>query len=214
MQERTRVKSPPPKFLDLNILPDQYRRRKLSLRAARPWLFVVAYALLVIPTHRLYASAANELNRVEVELVRVQSALDDYEPLTEEKDAFASKIEEVESQIDEIETIAQSSSIQEITWGNVLRLIVRTVPVGIELTMVEQSGYEVVIIGVAENRQLPPSLADALKESGLFANVVINSLIKILPPEPKGDEVPTTIPLPKYEFEISLDLDGKVEEIP
>jgi len=155
-----------------------------------------------------------ELRRVEVELARVQFIVDDYKPLVDEKDALQARIEESVNKSAEIEVVAQDAMIQEIAWSNILHSIVQTVPAGVELTMVDQSGYEVVIVGIAESRRLPPSLADALEESGLFAEVVINSLVKFIPPEPSGDEIPATVPPPQYEFEISLDLGGEVEETP
>ena len=214
MQDRSRAKKPPPKFLDLNLLPEQYRRRRLSLHAARPWALLLAFVLLLFPSYKLYHAANLDSSRVEADLTRIQSVLDNYVPLIEEKDALLAKIEAIESQIDEIETAAQSAIIQEITWGSLLRSIVRMVPAGVELTTVDQSGYEVLIEGVAENRYLTPSLADTLEESGLFASVVINSLVRTIPPEPSGDEIYPSVPVPQYEFEIQLELLIQGEESP
>ena len=201
-------------MIDLNILPERYRKRKLTLAVARPWMFLLAYTLLLIPIIRLYTEANLELKRVESDLASVQSSLDEYQPLAEEKDALEAQIEEVVRQAGEIEAATHSATIQEIVWSNVLNDILRIAPAGVELTIVDQGGYEMVIVGVAENHWLPISLADDLEVSGLFTRVIVNALVRLNPPDPSAGETIEPAPPPEYEFEITLSLGGEVEEIP
>jgi len=214
MKQRNRAQLRALPMIDLNILPERYRKRKLTLTAARPWMFLLAYALLLIPIIRLFTEANLELKRVESDLASVQSSLAEYRPLAEEKEAIKAQIEEVIRQAGEIESATQSATIQEIVWSNVLNDILRIAPDGVEIAIVDISGHEMVIMGVAENHWLPISLADDLLESGLFTSVIVNALVQLNPPDPSAGETIEPAPPPEYEFEITLILGGEVESTP
>lgn len=211
MKRKTRAKNHALRMIDLNILPEVYRKRKITLSALRPWLFLLAFGLILIPTLQLYSKASLELNWVEGDLAKVQAALDDYKPLAEEKAALEEKIEKALDQAGEIESATDSATIQEIVWSDVLHNILRIAPAGIELTIIDQLGYEVVIVGVAEGHRLPMSYADDLMESGLFVSLVVNSIVQIKEPEPIPGEPISPDSLPLYEFEMSLILPGQAE---
>ena len=172
---------------------------------------MLTFGLILIPTLQLYSKASIEYNRVEGDLTNVQAALDDYKPLAEEKAALEAKIEEALDQAGEIESATESATIQEIVWSDVLQNILRTAPAGIELTIIDQLGYEVVIVGVAEGHRLPMSYADDLMDSGLFTSLIVNAIVQINIPEPiPGEPISPDSP-PLYEFEMSLILPGQVE---
>jgi hypothetical protein len=211
MKRKTRAKNHALQMIDLNLLPEVYRKRKITLSALRPWLFLLAFGLILIPTLQLYSKASLELNRVEGDLAQVQAALDDYRPLAEEKAALEAKIEEALDQAGEIESATDSATIQEIVWSDVLQNILRIAPAGIELTIIDQLGYEVVIVGVAEGHHLPMSYADDLMESGLFASLVVNSIVQIKEAEPTSIEPAGPVSPALYEFEMSLILPGQAE---
>ena len=211
MKRKNRAKNHALQMIDLNILPEEYRKRKITLSALRPWLFLFAFALILIPTLQLYSKASRELGRVEGDLAKVQAALDDYKPLAEEKAALEAKIEQALDQAGEIESATDSATIQEIVWSDILQNILRIAPAGIQLTIIDQLGYEVVIVGVAEGHRLPMTYADDLIESGLFVSLVVNSIVQIKEPEPiPGEPVSPDTP-PLYEFEMSLILPGQAE---
>lgn len=211
MKRKTRAKNHALRMIDLNILPEVYRKRKITLSALRPWLFLLTFGLILIPTLQLYSKASLELSRVEGDLAKVQAALDDYKPLAEEKAALEAKIEEALDQAGEIESATDSATIQEIVWSDVLQHILRIAPAGMELTIIDQLGYEVVIVGVAEGHRLPMSYADDLMKSGLFVSLVVNSIVQIKESEPTPAEPVGLVPPPLYEFEMSLILPGQAE---
>ena len=131
-----------------------------------------------------------------------------------EKDAVLAQIEDVRVQSFEIKSFAENAVIQDIVWSEILESIVSTIPQGIELVSVNQRDVEVLIVGLAEDRRLPPSLMDALVDTGLFVEARIEYMIKQLPEEAESEEVATIVSTPEYEFEIMLDLGGEAEEIP
>ncbi len=211
MKRKKRAQNHALRRIDINILPQVYRKRRLSLSALRPWLLMVAFALTLVPTLQFYSEASLELNRVEGSLEEVQAALDDYKPLAEEKSALEAKIEEALHQASEIESATESATIQEIVWSDILQNIIRIAPAGIELTVIDQLGYEVVIVGISEGHSLPMSYADDLMGSGLFTSLVVDSIVQIKESEAIPGESPTVESPPVYEFEMSLILPGMAE---
>jgi hypothetical protein len=211
MKRKTRSKNHTLRMIDLNILPEVYHKRRITLSALRPWLFLLAFALLLIPTQQLFSSASLELAKVEEDLAKVQAALDDYKPLAEEKATLEAKLEKALDHASEIESATDSATIQEIVWSDVLQNILRLAPSGIELTTIDQLGYEVVIVGVAEGHRLPMSYADDLMESGIFKSLVVNSIVQSKVPDPIPAEPVGPVSPPLYEFEMSLILPGQAE---
>lgn len=201
-------------MLDLNILPARYKRRRLSLRTLRLWFIMLAFAGLIYPSYVIYSQADGVLKRQEMKLAGIQLVLDEYEPLIEEKDALLVQIEEIENQSLEIEMVAENAEIQDEVWSEILQSIVSTIPEGIELISIQQRDTEVLIVGLADDRRLPPSLVDALLDSGIFSEARIEYMVKQLPEETESEEIVAPIVTPVYEFEIMLDLGSDVEEIP
>ncbi len=201
-------------ILDLNILPPRYRRRRLSMRTLRLWLMLLAFTGLIYPSYVIYRRADVQLKRQELKFAGIQMVLDKYEPLVAEKDELLAEIDEVKDQSMEIETVAENAVIQEVAWSEILQSIVETIPEGINLISIRQLDNEIRIVGLAENRRLPPIFTDDLTETSLFVEARIEYMIQQLPEETESDEVVTTLPTPEYEFEIMLDIGVGDEEVP
>ncbi len=214
MDSRKRKRSKQVQMLDLNILPARYQRHRLSLRTLRLWFVMLAFAGLIYPSYVIYNQADVALKRQEMKLAGIQLVLDEYEPLIEEKDALLVQIEEVINQSLEIELVAENAVIQDEVWSEIIQSIVSTIPEGIELVSIQQRDTEVLIVGLADDRRLPPSLRDALLDSGIFSEACIEYMVKQLPEETESEEIVAPILTPVYEFEIMLDLGSDVEEIP
>ena len=207
MNESRQAHLHPVEMIDVNILPERYRRRKVSLVSSRPWLFALAYMLLLIPAVKLSSNGATWLREVEADLAGVQTALAEYRPLAEEKADLEARIAEARNQISQVEIASQSATIQTIVWSDVLRLITGQAPAGADLTILDQSETGVVIVGVTDDHRLALRYADELSGMGVFSSVTVESLVKISPPEPEaGDEAAEQVPSQQYEFEISLEL--------
>ncbi|MEJ2569112.1 MAG: PilN domain-containing protein [Anaerolineales bacterium] len=132
-----------------------------------------------------------------------------------EKDELIAQIEEVKDQSLEIETMAENAVIQEVAWSEILQSIVETIPQGIDLVSIGQLDNEVRLVGLAENRRLPPNLMDDLMDTGLFVEGRIEYMVQQLPEETESGEAVTTVSMPAYEFEIMLDIGvADDEELP
>jgi Tfp pilus assembly protein PilN len=192
--------------IDINILPDRYRPRRLSWRAARPWALAAAFLLLAVPSWRLNLTTTGIERAADQRLTDVRTALRAYTPLAEEKSALEAQIEEANRQAAEIEAAHASVSIQTERWSDLLREILNIVPAGVELTTLDQGGSEVTIVGLADNHDLPMTLSDALISTGSFETVTVNSIVRRTLAEPADDQSGLTSSLEVFEFELTLGL--------
>jgi Tfp pilus assembly protein PilN len=192
--------------IDINILPDRYRPRHISWRAARRWILAVAFLLMLAPAASLYYRTSGLEEAALQRLTDVQTTLRAYTPLAEEKSALEAQIEETDRQSAEIEAAHASISIQANPWSELLQEIIDTVPAGIELTKLDQGANEVSIVGLAADHRLPLTLSEALIATGSFESVTVNSIVRRTLAEPGGGQPASSSPPQAFEFEMTLTL--------
>jgi len=189
--------------LDLDFLPERYRPRRLTLRGLRPALFVLGFALLLIPLGRFWAQARLQVSAVDARLTQVQADLQGYQPLAEERAALEARIASAQAASAEIQIAYDSVDIQDITWNRVLSRTLSVRPEGVEVVRLSQEQAELVLEGLADLHHQPSDYAEALASLGDFTEVVLRSVIKLEPlPDP---ELPADAEAPqvRYYFEIS-----------
>ena len=216
--------------LDLNFLPDRYRRRGLrTLIALRPWLLLLGFALLLVPSGQLFVKRTTDLARVEGELSMVSEALQGFQPLANERTALEARISSAEAQIVEIQAAYSTASILRVTWSDLLPVILGETPEGVHITLVDQADFEIVLEGLAEAYFLPSSFVDRLESLDEFESVTIQSVVRltqeeepaivVLVAEGEGEEAEETVelepePASLYRFVISLSLPLPAEPMP
>jgi len=189
--------------LDLDFLPERYRPRRLTLRSLRPALFVLGFALLLIPLGRYWGEARLQLAAVEASLTQVQANLQGYQPLAEERAGLEARIASAQAASAEIQIAYDSVDIQDITWNRLLSRALSVRPEGVELVRLSQEEDELVLEGLAAQHDQPSSYAEALAGLGDFSEVVLRSVTRLEPlPDP---ELPAEAEAPVlvYYFEIS-----------
>jgi len=195
--------------LDLNFLPERYRGPRLRLSVLRPWLFLVSFALLLIPSIQLISRHLGELAAVQSAFQAVSGELEAYQPLADERAELEGRISSAEAQASAIEAAYQITNIHRVTWSELVPRILAAVPDGLALTLVNHSAEQVILEGLATEYGLPSTFADSLTELPDFTAVIIQS-VQRLPPEeeltidlePEG-ETPAG-PLVLYKFQITL----------
>jgi hypothetical protein len=189
--------------LDLDFLPERYRPRRLTLRSLRPALFVLGFALLLVPLGRFWGQARLQLAAVDASLTRVQADLQGYQPLAEERAGLEARIAAAQAASAEIQIAYDSVDIQDVTWSRLLSRALSVRPDGVEVVRLSQEQNELVLEGLADLHHQPSSYAEALASLGDFTEVVLRSVIKLEPlPDP---ELPADAEAPevRYYFEIS-----------
>src|SRR3990172_426068 len=128
--------------LDLDFLPERYRPRRLTLRSLRPALFVLGFALLLIPLGRFWGEARLQLAAVEGSLTQVQADLQGYQPLAEERAGLEARIASAQAASAEIQIAYDSVDIQDITWNRVLSRALSVRPEGVEVVRLSHEPAE------------------------------------------------------------------------
>lgn len=197
--------------LDLNFLPERYRGPRLRLSVLRPWLFLLGFGLLLIPSIQLIGRHLGELAAVQAAFEAVSAELEAYQPLAEERAALESRVASAEAQSNAIESAYQIINIHRVTWSDLVPRILAAVPDGLALTLVNHAAEEVILEGLASEYGLPSAFAENLQELPDFAAVIIQSVARLVPeqeatvelePEPEG-EASAEQPL-IYVFQIHL----------
>jgi hypothetical protein len=195
-----------PLALDLDFLPEHYRPRRLTLRSLRPALFVLGFALLLIPLGRFWGEARQQSALVQARLAQVQADLQGYQPLADERAGLEARIASAQAAAAEIQLAYDSVDIQDITWNQLLSRMLVARPEGVELTRISQEETEVVLEGLALLHDEPSSYAEALAGLGEFSQVVLQSVAVVEPvvdPEAPAEAEPPQV---HYTFEIIASL--------
>lgn len=186
----------PPRFLDLNILPEQYRPRRLPRRAVILWAVVAGFALFLLPFYILFASVRGDVARLEADLRRAQDELQ----------ALGTPVPEIVELTDTLsQTVAMASRVEEaystilasrIDWSDVMAAINSYDPAQISLTSIEQADSRITLKGKGVDDSVVYAYADTLKASGLFSRVDLQFVGKAETPfaTPTGTGTPTMTP--------------------
>ncbi len=195
--------------LDLNFLPERYRGPRLRLSVLRPWLFLVSFALLLIPSIQLISRHLGELAAVQSAFQAVSAELDTYQPLADERAELEGRIGSAEAQASAIEAAYQVINIHRVTWSDLVPRILAAVPDGLALTLVNHSPEEVILEGLAAEYGLPSAFAENLQELPDFSAVIIQSVQLLIPEEEPAVELEAEGETPAeppvlYKFQITL----------
>ena len=195
--------------LDLNFLPERYRGPRLRLSVLRPWLFLVSFGLLLIPSVQLMGRHLGALTAVQSAFETVSAELEAYQPLADERAELEGRISSAEAQASAIEAAYQIINIHRVTWSDLVPRILASVPDGLALTLVNHSAEEVILEGLATQYGLPSAFADSLQELPDFRAVIIQSVQLLLPEEKPAVELEAEGESPAeppvlYRFQITL----------
>ena len=204
MGKRTLASVPRGQTIDLNLLPERYRRRRLSFRGLRPWILTIGFSLMLVPSFKLLGQASANLKPLQEDSRQTLAELAGFREVSEERQALQKDYEDLISQTAQIEADYQSISIQQVLWGPMLKTVVGLVPGGVRLTSISQSVDEVTLEGEADAYMLPLDYADRLREGGQFSDVIVDSLRRLAPSNSTDGSTVEPQPAQGFSFEIRL----------
>ncbi|HLC01630.1 MAG TPA: PilN domain-containing protein [Anaerolineales bacterium] len=204
MGKRTLASVPRGQTIDLNLLPERYRRRRLSFRGLRPWILTIGFSLMLVPSFKLLGQASANLKPLQEDSRQTLAELAGFREVSEERQALQKDYEDLISQTAQIEADYQSISIQQVLWGPMLKTVVGLVPGGVRLTSISQSVDEVTLEGEADSYMLPLDYADRLREGGQFSDVIVDSLRRLAPSNSTDGSTVEPQPAQGFSFEIRL----------
>ena len=201
--------SPDRSLLDLNILPERHRRKKVSLVKILPFILILILFALLYPSYTQLQSTQNLLQMRESELDQVQAALASYDPLVAEIEGLQSRLEMAQSRIRLILESYDNIQIETTRWSPFLELIVDLIPEGVILSKIDQQENQITFTGFALEHGWVLEFRDELAATGEFNQVQVDFLARVpaetLEGTPSTDEGPEEeeIPVDVFSFQIS-----------
>jgi Tfp pilus assembly protein PilN len=168
--------------LDLNILPERYRPRRIRLTMVGAVLGVVAVLLGLVPVYNALSSAQSRTAYLETRLDQVRASLTQAQAVQVE---LQEQITELDQQVEasrdqtvrvraELDTLRRQHTTHH---SESIAVAVAVVLPRVQIVRLVQEGGVLTVRGEAGSQALVLDYARALQASGQFANVRIVSMV-------------------------------------
>lgn len=210
-----------PNFIDLNILPEQYRPRRVPASTIILWLVAIGFAFLLIAFNFLSANIREDIIRLEADLQAAQEDLDTVSTPAPEVQELMNTLAQVQESASELQEAYPTIVAGRMDWAAVMAVISNYDPAQLTLTSITQADNQITLKGRATDNSAVFSYVDALEASGLFSRVDLRSVSKVPTPfatptspgtpatatltptvTPTPTMTPTPTPDPRDEYEI------------
>jgi Tfp pilus assembly protein PilN len=197
-------------LFDINILPDRFRRKKLSLASILPWLILAVLLGTIYPTYQLAIQEQSAFRDNRLALARVQAELDFYQTSSQEQEDLQNQIDDALAQKDAIILSFGGLKFSNIKWSPTLFQINQLLPEGVSWVQISQQNESIQLDGYSAEYQRVINLLDSLKSLDNLGSVEISS-IEQMDPEEGSVTAPDSEPPPViYRFTILTNLVGEV----
>lgn len=193
-------------LLDMDVLPQRYRRRRLTWGAVAPWIALAGMMALVFPTFQWFSSTNDNYNQVARNLTRQQATLASVKNPSGTEAALQTQVAHVMNQAQAYHSLTQDIDLQQVAWGPTIRGVLAKTPPGLEVDDIAQSGTVLTLNGRAFAYQQPLDYARALETSGQFDSVQVKIIQRVEPTPASLGPTPTPGSSELYGFEITLAL--------
>ncbi len=218
IKDRTNQRSDPV-LMDLNILPERYRRKKVKPIMVLPWVLWIALVGLMYPMVTNLIQAQTAYHEAKTGFLTTQATVEAYQPLSEEMDSLQAQIDEANQTVEKIQSSLQEIKIDSPSWSEILSLIKNNTPRGVALSTIVQSGDQIVVEGSAKSYQLVLDMDETLKGVDRFSKVELQAINRAISEEPTptpsetGEDKPIA-PTPSYvySFRFSIDINQEVTQ--
>lgn len=205
--------------LDINILPDRYRRQKIRLLSILPWLLLVILLALLYPAVVQALQAEEEFQESSQAYQAIQATVESYSSMENEIETLETALEAANQQLESFSASYGNFQLQSTDRSEQLDLILSAKPPGITLGNLVQQGSEIILEGTADAYQLPLEMVETLQSLERFSSVELNAIQAVISeeagstPVPGEEEQPPPTPAPGYTFQISIQ-SGNKEGLP
>jgi Tfp pilus assembly protein PilN len=204
-------------MFDLNILPQRYRRTKLTIWMVLPLIILLALIGALYPAYQGAVSAQSTFNDSKQALTQTQL---DFEASQANNQDLLSIEAEIELELERQNLILSSYGglqVADSKWSPTLKAIVRAAPAGIRWSSISQDETGLRLEGIAENYPLIISLVDTLRPLDGLNQLEISSVdelitdeeVVFIPAEPETEEDPGEPETP-YRFVLLAAISGEV----
>ena len=186
-------KAPQPEAIDLNILPEQYRRKTMSPIIVLIWTIAAALLVLAIPGFILSRQYAGYTDTLNAQLTQAQRDLEALRTPAPELVALNAELNDTQWALDELTFVRPTIVARDRNWPQVLGAILQFDPDEIALTGAFQDESDLTLSGMAVSQDAVLNYATMLESAGVFDRVIVQSIDRsALPFEP----MPLSTPAP------------------
>jgi hypothetical protein len=154
-------------MLDLNVLPQRYRRPRLRWAAVAPWLSFLGLLVVAYPIFQWFLSANGVFNAVAGDLVHQQATQSALAAPSGTEAALSAQIASANDQTEQLRSAARSVDIQQILFA------LDQAPTGAVISAVDQNETTLILTGGASTYLVPLEFARRLRGSGRFVSVQV-----------------------------------------
>lgn len=206
-------------LFDINILPDRFRRKKLTLMVLLPWLLLAVLLGTIYPVYILANKTQDTFQEKRLALARVQAELDFYQTSSQEREDLQTQLDDALAQKDAIIQSYGGLQLDNIQWSPTLIQINQQLPEGASWIQISQQDKTIRLDGVAREYHLVLDLQDALNSLAGLVEVEIDSIEQIdleeLPESFAEEEAEALLssvaPPTYYRFSILAEAAGEVQ---
>ncbi len=165
------------RYVDLDLLPERYQPRRLTLLMALLIILAAAMVMGLAPAiTALRAERARTLS-VQARLAQAETALAQVQVNKRALEEVEQQIAQVQAEIDQLQAEYEALSRWRADRSSGITSAVFSLLPGVRLTGITQRGSSLTIRGEAGSQALVLDYARALQASGEFRNVRILSLV-------------------------------------
>ena len=167
-----------PKKIDLDLLPDEYKPRKVSKLTTVLVIVVVVMVCLAGLLIFLKTNADSQVDSLEDELVTVTADYNGAVKLVKDGKALQDQIDAGESKLEAIEQDYVIYKEDLIVWSVIIKEIDDAIPgTRLSLKSITQSGASITLQGTANEDSYIWNYATNLEEKEYFGNVTPTSIV-------------------------------------
>jgi len=175
---------------EFNKLPGRYQPGRAPRRAIILLLVAISLATFILPIYLASVSIRYDITHLEADLHFVQETLTIIRTPAPEVKELENTLAHIQGLVSEIEVNYPDIAAQHINWPAVMAAISNYNPAQLTLLSITQAGNRITLKGRAIDGPVVTAYARALRESGLFSRVIIQSM-SVITPTPTGTITPT-----------------------
>ena len=169
-------KTPQLDFIDLNILPEEYRPRVISPAIMLIWTIAIVLFILTLPTFGLLRYNQVRLKRVSSDLHQAQQILKKIRTPNPEVVKLSEELSQALQASESIQLLYPTINAQRRNWPQVFAAILNYDDTRIRLLELAQNGMDLTLTGLALSQNDVLQYAQTLDQSGAFERVIIESM--------------------------------------
>ena len=167
-----------PKKVDLDLLPDEYKPRKVPKSSTVLVIVVVVMVCLAGLLIFLKTNADGKIESLEDELVTVTVDYNAASKLVSDGKALQGQIDAAESKLEAIEGDYVIYQENLIKWSVIIKEIDEAIPgTRLRLSSITQGGSSITLVGTANKDNFVYNYATNLEENEYFWDVTVKSIV-------------------------------------